>query len=70
MAPANPGASTAPTVLPYYVTGLTAGTAYSFDLIAATNSGSDAINIPAQSITSTTFNDARGAPVLATVRAV
>jgi hypothetical protein len=66
--PANTSAY-APTVTEFLVTGLTAGTSYQFDLLAATNNASDAINIPAQSLTSTTLTSAKAAPVVMTVQA-
>jgi hypothetical protein len=67
--PANTSAY-APTVLQFLVTGLASGTSYTFDLLAATTSASDAINIPAQTLTSTTLASVKAAPVVMTVQAV
>ena len=60
-----------PYVATFLVTGLTPGTAYNFDLMGATGSGSDAFQILALAQTSTTLTGAnRGAPVIITTQAV
>lgn len=57
--------------LEFYVTGLTPGAATNFDLVGATGSASDAMQILAQALTSTTLTAAtRAAPLLMTVTAM
>ena len=60
-----------PTIVQFLVTGLTPGASYNFDLLGATGSASDALNILALQMTATTITAGnRGGPVIMTVQAV
>ena len=59
-----------PTSFVFLVTGLTPGTSYNFDLVGASGTSADAVDILAIASTSTTGAAANQAPILMTVQAV
>ena len=54
----------------FVVTGLTPGTSYNFDVLAATSNAADAAEMVAQSLTATTISAGRGAPITVTVQGI
>jgi len=55
------------TTIPIVVTGLTPGSSYQWDVLAATSNAADAAEMVAQSLTATTISVGRGAPITVTV---
>lgn len=58
------------TVVPFVVTGLTPGTSYNLDLLFATASASDQLNITVQGVSATTLGTNKAGPVIMTVQGI
>jgi hypothetical protein len=58
------------TEVPFLVTGLTAGTSYNFDLLFATATAGDQLNISIQGVSATTLGSNKAGPVIMTVQGI